>query len=214
MGRTFLALTAPLLLVTLGLAHGRLTNRWATSPELAAAVERLQRVPLTVGEWQGQDEELDARQVRIGELDGYVLRRYENAATGASVSVLLVCGRPGPIAAHSPEVCYRGLGYQMAGAVGPYKVEADGLPGAAEFQTARFVKDEAGGSRSLRIVWSWNGDGKWRAPGNPRFAYAGRPCLYKFYVVRGMASAEEKPEEDPSREFLKQFLVELDRALR
>lgn len=208
-----LSAAAPVLLVALGLAHGRLTNRWGASPELAAAVERLDRVPFTIGGWRGQALELDRRQAEIGQLAGYLVRRYEDPSTGDPVTLMVVCGRPGPIGLHTPDVCYRGIGFAVAGSVGRYAVEGDGVPVPAEFQAARFVKEEAGVSRSLRVLWSWSGDGKWRTPANPRLAYASRPFLYKLYVIREVTGAEEHAQEDSCLEFIKNLLVELDRCL-
>ena len=42
---------------------------------------------------------------------------------------------------------------------------------------------------------------------------AGRPFLYKLYVIRETASGEDRPEGDPRADFLKVFLPELDRCL-
>src|SRR5437870_1212645 len=108
--RTLPVLTALPLLVGFGVFEGLWTNRWGWSHEVERATERLAAVPRTIGEWHGHDEILDARQVKQAEMSGYVMRRYVHQRTGAALTVLLVCGRPGPTCVHSPDVCYRGAG--------------------------------------------------------------------------------------------------------
>jgi hypothetical protein len=89
---------------------GLWTGRWGSSRALQDAVARLDEVPLTLGEaWDGQPEELSDQEVAVAEIDGYVRWRYVNRRTGAVVSMLLVCGRSGPVAAHTPDVCYAGV---------------------------------------------------------------------------------------------------------
>src|SRR5262245_54580703 len=106
MSRFLPVLIVVVLLLSYGVAEGLWTDRWGTSPELEQAQEKLARLPASIGPWQGHDEELDARQVARAELHGHLLRRYVHAETGEALTVLAVCGRPGPIAVHSPDVCY------------------------------------------------------------------------------------------------------------
>jgi hypothetical protein len=172
----------------------------------------LQSLPRTIGDWQGQDQELDARQLQIGEIAGYVARRYEHARTRSSFTVLLVCGRAGPIAVHTPDVCYAGNGFVMAGGVVPYTAHYGDPPRQATFAAAKLVK-EAAVPTHLRIWWAWDGDGTWRTPAQPRWTYAGQPFLYKLYVIREMASGEDRGGDEAVAEFLKVFLPELDGCL-
>jgi hypothetical protein len=140
-------------------------------------------------------------------------RRYTNARTGDVVSVLLVCGRPGPMAAHTPDVCYGGAGYEMVG----QPVRRTYRPtdaGPAEFWTARFHKpsDPLGGQ--LRIYWSWNARGDWEAADNARLAFAGAGALYKIYVICEASAAGAAPEDDdPGKPFLDLALPSLEKAL-
>ena len=56
-------------------------------------------------------------------IKGCVYRRYRNPRTGESVSVLLVCGRGGPISVHTPDVCYAGAGYRPTARSEPKEVD-------------------------------------------------------------------------------------------
>jgi Protein of unknown function (DUF3485) len=170
------------LLVASGLVRGHLTGRWGASGELASAVARLGRVPTSIGEWEGRDVPMDPRQIDRAGIQGYLSRSYRNARDGREVTILLVCGLPGPIAVHTPDICYRGAGYEsdsdpVAAAPGP----AGAAPG--RFLGARFRKAGAAVPETLDILWAWNAGAAWEAPGQPRAAFAGRPWLYKAYQI-------------------------------
>src|SRR3954451_18636542 len=115
MPRTLPIATALALVIAAGIVHGRWTLRWSKSHAVEAAVARLEGVPTAVGDWNGQELALDPRQLTMAEIAGHVTRRYVNRRSGAAVTVLLVCGRPGPISVHTPDICYAGAGYELAG---------------------------------------------------------------------------------------------------
>jgi hypothetical protein len=191
--------------------YGLWTNRWKNTRELEAAVARLSAVPREVGSWRGQDLALTARELQEAEIAGYLHRRYEDRRTKAAVTVLLVCGRAGPLSVHTPDICYRGSGYQ-GGACVHSSVDV-GRPGNVPlFWAATFRKPQATAA-ALRIYWSWNARDRWEAPANPRLAFAGRPALYKLYLVRPMTSNNEQLEDDACKDFLRLFLPLLERSL-
>jgi hypothetical protein len=209
---TILAVSAALTAFS-GYVHGLWTGRWEDSPELEQALLRLQNVPATIGGAHGEPQTLDTRSVKLAGFRGYLLRRYDNRHTGTTVSVLLGCGRPGPLSVHTPDVCYRGAGFRQAGPAEKYLVA--GKPGAppAEFWTAKFIRGEGPGATHLRIFWGWNRQGEWQAPNNPRLAFAGAPALYKLYVVSQVPDPTTESEEGIDNRFLLQLLPELHRAL-
>jgi hypothetical protein len=168
-----------------GLVHGILTNRWSKSQELEAAVSRLRLLPEQVGAWQARPVDLDSRALQQAGAEGHWLRRFTNARTGASVTIILLCGGTGNMAVHQPEDCYRGAGYEMAAPASSYALPSEGKDSTGTLWTARFRKEDAAGSVQLRIWWSWLADGRWQAPDSPRLAFAGFPVLYKLYAVRG-----------------------------
>src|SRR5690348_2531079 len=111
MGRTIAQLVALAVVVASGVAHGLWTGRWGQPHQLEPAVARLGRVPAAVGDWEGRELPLNRQTLAVAEVAGHVSRRYQNSRTGESVLMLLVCGRPGPISVHTPDVCYEGAGY-------------------------------------------------------------------------------------------------------
>ncbi len=213
MVRTFAVLAAAALILVPGVVQGVRTDRWGKSQELEAAVARLNRMPLTVGDWNGQPAELDTDQVEGADLAGYVARRYERGDKRAAVSVVLMCGRPGPLSAHTPEVCYLSSGYELVGGRERVEEPAGADRGPAEFWAARFRKGRGPVATSCRVFWAWGPDGAWSAPANPRFAFARCPALYKLYVIRNLGAADEPLADDPCQDFLRQLLPELQKAL-
>ncbi|HEV3262991.1 MAG TPA: exosortase-associated EpsI family protein [Gemmataceae bacterium] len=213
MWRTVPIPAAVCLLIGYGLAEGLWTNRWVHSGAIESAVARLAEVPLTIGDWDATAKELSPREVEAGQIDGYLSREYVNRQTRTAVSVLIVCGRPGPIAVHSPEVCYAGAGYQVAAEPVKHAVTVAATGESATFKTARFLSPENALPDPLRIFWAWTGDGVWKAPDNPRLQFAGSPVLYKLYVVRHTGNGDASLDKEPALKLVQLLLPELQKSL-
>src|SRR4051794_8835704 len=176
------------LVIGSGVAHGLRTDRWSLSHDLQGAVDRLARIPLDFGTWKGEPRELDRRQQEAAGIAGYISRRYEDRRDGSTVSILLACGRPGPISNHRPEACYAGIGYEPLTARAAVSVPLGPGQPAADFAVVEFQKRNTAVPSYLRIFYSWDARGPWTAPqGEPRLTFASAPALYKLYVVREMA---------------------------
>src|SRR4051812_1387932 len=121
---------------SLGVAHGLLTDRWGASGQLESALAALDRVPARVGGWESKDLEDEPEDMARAGSRGCVSRRYENTRTRESVSVLLVCGRGGPITVHTPDVCYATAGYKPTAVAGEKVIDL----GAGESHTFRIHK--------------------------------------------------------------------------
>jgi Protein of unknown function (DUF3485) len=200
------------LVVGAGAAHGLRTDRWSRSEDLRQAVAHLDRVPKQVGDWRGEDieqNEDDAESMARAGILGHVQRRYVNRTTGQQLSVLLVCGRGGPISAHTPDVCYTGIGYKEVRA----KQRVGLTAGPDKFWAAHFAKPNAVVPKRLEIYWAWSRPGaEWAAPDNERAAFARHPAVFKLYVVREAALAT-RPDDDGVRDFTARLLPELRTAL-
>lgn len=208
-----LSLAAALLLLALsGVVHGLWTGRWGPSPDLAGAAARCQQVPQTLGDWEGRPLEINQTQLEVAEVVGHVARQYVNKHTGQRVSLILICGRPGPISVHTPDVCYAGAGYAPVGDMERAGVPAVADGPASEFLTLRFKKPGVA-AEPLRIFWAWSDRGPWRAPENPRLSFARAPVLYKLYVVRALGSPDEPLDGDPCQDFLRVLVPELQKCL-
>jgi hypothetical protein len=210
-----LAISAAILLVLAsGLVSGLRAGRWNPSADGAsAAAARLRHVPESLDGWSVQAAELDRRQVEAAEISGYLMRHYRHPRTGAVVSVLLVCGRPGPISVHTPDVCYSGSGYEMTGPPQVVDVPSSGGTAGARFRRADMRGPGAADPKHLRIFWAWNAGDGWKTPDRPRLAYAMAPMLYKLYVIRETVPSDRGGGDELSSALLHQLLPVLDRAL-
>lgn len=205
-------LIAASLILGAGFVQGRWTNRWGRSPALAALAARYDSVPMVIGDWKATPFELGERQRQMAGAQACLSRVYTNARNGTSVSVLLVGGLPGDIASHTPDVCYRGAGYQLETPVAFEYRPRTGAGPRAGFRTALATRNGVDPS-VLRIFWTWLTPAGWAAPEGIRWQFASEPTLTKLYVVRETGGAAVDPDRDPCREFLDVFLPELDRAV-
>jgi hypothetical protein len=202
MQRIVIIIAAAGILVASGVVHGVWTDRWSEQSDLKAAAARLEQLPLTIGAWHGTDVAMENDPNST--VAGQVARRYVQASTGKTVTILLACGRAGAVCTHTPEVCYAGSGFEVEK---PKRFHASAP--SAEFWTARFVKERASGKTHLRIFWAWHGAQSWQVAENPRWTFAGEKVLYKLYLIRELAQADEPLESDACVEFMQELLPAL-----
>jgi hypothetical protein len=210
MTRAFPLAAAFALVIVSGLVHGFWTLRWETAQalQLEEALARVSKVPLKFGDWEGREIEVDASTFARAGARTYWMRQYRQRRTGAMFSVILMCGRAGPMSVHTPDVCYRGAGYELTHPARSYTFPRT----QAAFWTGDFAKGLPA-SGGLRLFWSWSVDGRWQAPDHPRFTFRGQPALYKLYVIREGATSAEPLADDPTGAFVEDFLPVLGRAL-
>ena len=191
-----------------GTLHGLHSNRWQSSADLDKAVGRLDAVPESLGDWRGEKQEFDVEDLKRAGIKGHVAYRYRNVVTGERVSLLIVCGRFGPISVHTPDICYGGAGYEALGA--QFRKP---IAGALSVWAMQFKAPPTMSSSQIEVNWAWNGGKGWVAPDNSRWAFAGYPTLYKLYVVRDLPTVAPEQKKDPMVPFLQTFLPELEKIL-
>jgi hypothetical protein len=210
--RFALIVGAVLVLAAAGVIEGVRSNRWGLAEDVRAAAARFGAVPPAFGAWTSEESPIDQKVLDRAEAVGSVSRVYTNRKTGARLSVLLLCGESGPIGAHTPDICYGGLGYRMVGKEQRKTVSlADGS--TTTYWSGRF--DKSPDEPSLQVCWAWGTDGTWEAAVDPRTEFALRKTLYKLYVTRGLTADERagKTAPDAVTEFLTEFLPEVKKAL-
>ncbi|MBI3410343.1 MAG: exosortase-associated EpsI family protein [Planctomycetes bacterium] len=206
------AVIAFVALLATGLVHGLWADRWQKSEALAAAAARVDSVPMAIGDWQATTVEGDAAAFRQAGAQSYWVRSYVNARRNSSLLVILMCGRAGRMAVHTPEVCYRGAGYEMLDEPTPFTVVSQSGEPLGKFWSARFVKG-TGGASELRLYWAWSAGGLWQAPRSPRWEFRGEPFLYKLYISQEAAEAGGQATQI-AQDFLQEFLPALRHALQ
>lgn len=180
------------------------------NPELLQeAATRVMQVPMEFGDWRGKATEFDREELEQAGAIGYWARQYSRR--NQTLLVLLMCGRAGRMAVHTPEFCYQGLGYELVDSPRRAEVEFGPQRRKAEFWTARFTKP-IGAASDLRLFWTWSDGEGWKAPASPRWQFRRAPFLYKLYIVHG-SSAQQQWKDGPAMDFLPPFLAELERAL-
>ena len=205
---------AIVIIVSTGIVHGIRTDRWSGDTFVDQAAQRLQLVPPSFGEWTGDDVEISESQLTQAEAVGHVSRRFVNQVDGSVVSVLIVCGRHGPIAVHPPTVCFTGSGFGLTAPEEKHVVTNKATESDHSFWVADFSKETTGIPFRIRTFWAWSDGGAWQAADNPRWTYAGSKYLYKMYVTRELGPAEQSmADDDSSLRFLDDFLPVLKQAI-
>jgi hypothetical protein len=201
---------AVVVLLVGGVVHGLSSERWRSSQVLEDAAAHIDRVPMRIGDWQGRNEPDDDEEFDQAGARRHWTRIYTHDRTQQALRVILMCGRAGRMSVHTPQMCYRGAGYEMP--EDPMRFSIDDKP-SATFWTAMFTKPGVLGS-DLRLFWAWNVSGAWESAQNPRWQYRGQPFLYKLYVAHDLQGASDAgPARDAGAQFLHDFIPQVEQVL-
>ncbi len=210
MRRFFPAIVGLALVIVVGVVQGFWTDRWHVSEKVQRAADSLPRLPMNLGDWAG--ETLTPKGNDDQGLAGQLYRRYVNRKTGDVISVALVCGRPGPAAIHTPDVCYGASGFKVGKRV-EFTLKDTKIGGPApHFYSADMTHVTPTEEAKQRLYWTWRADGRWQVADDPRQSFANQPVLFKLYIARDI-SAVVPVNEDPCVELLRQMLPELEKVL-
>jgi hypothetical protein len=205
--RWFLGITSALAILVLGgVAHGVLSKRWGIAENTQLLGQQLNEIPMELGPWKCEEEgKLDDRVRNTLEAIGYISRVYVHQSTGESINIFFVFGPKGPIAVHTPEVCYSARAVTQTSERQSVPCDYDGTEGTIwklGFETNTIDK------RKMSVYYGWTEGGPWQAAGNPRFWRT--DFLYK---IQTSCQATGK-KEDSTDEFLKYFMPEARKLMR
>lgn len=196
------------MVVGTGAIYGYYSQRWGAPPDLQAAAKRVRELPAAIGPWQLQSEEKMADfAVQMLDCAGYVNRKYFNADTGESVHVAITVGPPGPIAVHTPEICYSARAYTFEGQ--RKAIEIDDPSSERNTFWNLHLRSNQPLSDGLSVYYAWNDGAGWVASESPRFEFAGSPLLYKIQLATNITSDRDSSSTDAGHRFL-QALVDLE----
>lgn len=195
-----------LLLVLLsGAVYGHYSRRWGVPADLDVAARQLESFPAQIGDWQLTSEhELGSGTVQMLECAGYVNRTYANSVTGDVVTLAVLVGPPGPIAVHTPEICYSSRDYSLQGSRVATRFANEGS-NAHHFWRTEFEKRDMFADR-MSVYYAWNDGDQWIASRSPRFEFAGSPCLFKFQLAGTIPKKSNASQDDPPAQFINEFL--------
>lgn len=202
--------TAFLLILMTTLVQGQWTDRWGgvdVAEELARGGERLEaEFPRSCGDWEAVgDLTPDPRGLERAGAVGHISRVYRHRGGGGHATVFAVCATPHDASGHTPDRCYPGSGFRAEEAESRRSVPlGDGR--TAEVFTGTFAK----AGQTLRIYWTYGGDGRWIAPPIARLGLAGRPLVYKLYVIVDVTRLGAAEAKATGEAFLAELLPAVD----
>ncbi len=189
-----------------GFSHGWLDGRWVDKPNVEAIGKKLNELPSQFGDWVlVENQELPDSTSSILRCYGYTLQVYQNSKNGRRLSVAVLLGPRGPIAVHTPEVCYSGQGIIPTGKTTQEAIKFDADEHTfwrVSFQSKIDSKPE------LEAFYAWSDGGNWQAAANPRVWLTSR--LYKIQLA---CQPTSEGEVSDGVLFLQQFLPNLQPLL-
>ena len=204
--RRWLALAlAVLIILTGGVLYGNYVQRWSPPAELSAAASQLAKLPREIGSWKAvEDIPIDESALAMLECAGYVHRSYVNQNSGQSVQFVIIVGRPGPIAVHTPEICFSSRAYAVKNERS--EITVDTSPNEQHSFWKIDFAPRNGFAQSLRVYYAWSPNRVWKAARSPRFEFAGLPLLYKIQLATYISPLQGDEGPDPGQQFLEELL--------
>lgn len=191
---------------TTAITHAYLEAGWQSQSQIKALAARLQELPDSFGDWQRTSrKEIPSRILQVLRCYGYISDSYENTQTGSVISVAVLFGPRGPIAVHTPEICYSSVGTQSVGSRRTDSIESGNTTDV--FWSTRFTKQ--GIQEPILEVWyGWSDGGAWHASENPRYWMT--DFLYKLQISGQLQRGDGTSD---CRSFLHSFLPVLRKHL-
>lgn len=146
------------LVALLTLAAAYAGNRAAVIAPVAKFSASLDKLPMKMGTWQGEDIKLDAVVMKALSADQVLCRQYTDSKTERQLGLLIVYRKYGRRDfSHRPELCYPASGWEIVGKSYTH------VPYAGRSVRARLVIAEKDYSREAITYWFASGD---RTEGN------------------------------------------------
>ncbi len=218
---TFAICSLVLLVSTIGagVMHANMTHAWGSPRDKQLAAERLnsRKLKPQMGDWRfDRDVPFAPDVLDVLQQPAHLSKVYENMRTGDFVTVAVIAGHPGPVAVHTPEICYSSRDYQMGGDRSRQEVQASGR--SHSFWKIGFEAKNPG-DLPLTVLYAWSTGTTWEAAERPRYSYGGLSHLYKIQVAvtspnpTAPSSGSADAAYEPAADFLSHFLGQLQPLL-
>jgi hypothetical protein len=212
-----------LMIVGLTIPQYMMTDRLSgTNVTAEQRAKLLEKVPENIGDWRGENMAVDPIVRETAGAVGAVSRVYRNVRTGETVDLWLIVGHAKDIVRHTPNICYRGSGFEACAAEDSVYPLVEGDETLATFLTNTFYKEDSLTGRTLkRVFWTWynpdedENEGKvvWEASKNIRRRAGNTRGLYKMYFTSNMKDSMETTEQSACMQFAREFLPVVNAAL-
>ncbi|WP_235908430.1 exosortase-associated EpsI family protein [Roseiconus nitratireducens] len=184
--RRYAVVALLVLIVMSGVVHGYLDGRWSLAEDKTRLGEQLLEIPAEFGDWQLVEEgELADSAAKMLRCYGSVVRVYRHQPTGSIINVAVLYGPRGPIAVHTPEICYSSEGTEQAGKARVETVTTDGQQ--HHFWSVQFLED-GNPDPSLEVWYGWSNGDAFTAADHPRFWPTAD--LYKIQLAGPVAQSD------------------------
>ncbi|MDA9840526.1 EpsI family protein [Rubripirellula sp.] len=190
------------LLMTSAVVHGSIDGRWSAKTDLKAQGQKLTTLPEVAGDWRLTSKpEMDESALRILQCHGWDQRQYRNEITGQIITVAVMFGPRGPMAVHTPEVCYDSVGTLQTR---DRRVESISTgSNDHKFWSVEFSRKDSPDDR-FESWYAWSDGGAFHASKLPRVWMTS--SLYKIQLSGPSGNGADQPIQD----FLGEFLPQLE----
>src|SRR5687768_8550568 len=150
-----------------------MSHTWGHPRERERAGDRLLKaLPEQMGDWRfDQDVPFTEAVLDMLQKPAHISRVYENMRTGDVVTVAVTVGHPGPIAVHTPEVCYSSRDYQVP--AGRTRRDIQTADGQAHSLWSLHLNPRDPGELPIQVMYGWSTGTTWEAAEHPRYSYGG-----------------------------------------
>jgi len=200
-------IAAGILMLAFGLAYRALAVRLGLSVTTSPIVpEVLQRLPMQIGSWTGQDVPLDEAIVRKTGTDGHINRRYSRHIGVEYVGLYIAYGVTArALAPHRPEVCYVRAGWTL---VDRQSVELPSEDGA-KLPCSVFHFSQGGlNAKKIVVLNYFIVDGRHCGDASLLQSRAWRGSDTVAYVAQVQISSTENLPKDSATEIVTSFAVD------
>lgn len=205
-----------------GLLQGKMTNRFGMPEDMQEGAERLAKLKQFLEKKKTFGERGQWRMVNSGKMSNLVVetlecQEYLNASfvntevPNLQINGFIIIGPPGPIAVHTPEICYSSKDYNITDERERVRIFPKG-PQTDEFWGLTMRSNQVDAD-ILRVYYGWANYGPWTAPDVPRITYGGGSKLYKMQLAVRLPPDANMEKGDACQQFLQAFLPVVNSAL-
>jgi hypothetical protein len=187
-----------------GIVYGRLSNRWGLPASIDLAVTQIESLPNQIGQWTSiEDVPMGKTEIEMLECAGYANRRYMHQDTKQVIQIAILVGPAGPIAVHTPEICYSSRAFSIQK---PRQVVTIEPPqeDINTFWEVEFASQNAFAD-GLQVLYAWSTGDRWVASESPRFEFAANPYLFKLQMATPLSRRQNEASREAAHDFLQQL---------